>query len=298
MGSVTVNEVIRPVGMGAGEAAQRLVRVVQDGGQHSVGATSANTFQFARTYRPTWALVLGIVLLPVFGLGLVFFFVKRSETWVAQLAEDHNGPKVTLSGSISSDAVLAVRKALTTGGAGTQPAAPAPPAAIPGANAVTAGQDHLAFAPISSVPGPAGGSAVNLALLFDPEESDTATVLRDSKDQRSRPPTLVFDTGERVVASAFGLVGRDPSPRPGEPVPQLVKITDPERSVSKTHLAFWFDGAALWVADRHSTNGAWLRINDEQQDLSSGERVRAPVGAAVQFGSRCFVVDSGSDGGT
>src|SRR6185312_13073045 len=48
--------------------------------------------------------------------------------------------------------------------------------------------------------------------------------------------TLSFSTGDIVEVSGSGLVGRRPITQPGEHVDQLVIVSDPGRSVSKTHL--------------------------------------------------------------
>ncbi len=74
-------------------------------------------------------------------------------------------------------------------------------------------------------------------------------------------PIFVFtlSTGESLAVSANGLLGRMPQPAPGESFAHLIVVTDPSRSVSKTHLEFGFDGEQLWVLDRNSGNGSIIR---------------------------------------
>ena len=71
--------------------------------------------------------------------------------------------------------------------------------------------------------------------------------------------TFTLSTGETLAVSANGLLGRMPQPSPGESFAHLIVVTDPTRSVSKTHLEFGFDGDQLWVLDRNSGNGSIIR---------------------------------------
>lgn len=71
--------------------------------------------------------------------------------------------------------------------------------------------------------------------------------------------TFTLSTGESLEVSANGLLGRMPQPADGEQFVHLVIVTDPSRSVSKTHLEFGFDGEQLWVLDRNSGNGSIIR---------------------------------------
>jgi len=71
--------------------------------------------------------------------------------------------------------------------------------------------------------------------------------------------TFTLSTGETLAVSANGLLGRMPQPEPGETFAHLIVVTDPTRSVSKTHLEFGFDVDLLWVLDRNSGNGSIIR---------------------------------------
>ena len=71
--------------------------------------------------------------------------------------------------------------------------------------------------------------------------------------------TFTLSTGETLAVSANGLLGRMPQPLPGESFAHLIVVTDPTRSVSKTHLEFGFDGGQPWVLDRNSGNGSIIR---------------------------------------
>jgi hypothetical protein len=103
--------------------------------------------------------------------------------------------------------------------------------------------------------------------------------------------SLVFSTGESIRVSGEGLVGRNPSPAPGERFDYLVQIVDPERSVSKTHLAFGVEEGELWIADRGSSNGTRVGLDlVDPVELTAGERVRVPRGTRVGIGDQWFDV--------
>lgn len=102
---------------------------------------------------------------------------------------------------------------------------------------------------------------------------------------------LAFDTGERVDVVGDGLVGRSPSAEAG--VEHVVAIDDPERSISKVHLAFGpTPDGGLWVTDRGSTNGTVLVApGGSGVVLPAGARVGAPVGSTIRFGQRSVRVE-------
>jgi hypothetical protein len=100
-----------------------------------------------------------------------------------------------------------------------------------------------------------------------------------------------FDTGERATIGTLVLVGRRPAAGVGERVTRLVAITDPSRSVSKTHLAMGEDDHGVWVADRHSTNGTTVvPPTGRLRPCPPGERIYLAPGSRVMFGERSFAV--------
>lgn len=96
-----------------------------------------------------------------------------------------------------------------------------------------------------------------------------------------------FDTGEQFVVSGFTLVGRNPEPRPGEAVKQLLALPSTDMSLSKTHAQFQVvpDGA-LVVMDRGSTNGSLLIRGGVTRELKAGKPAALRDGDAVWFGDR------------
>jgi len=107
------------------------------------------------------------------------------------------------------------------------------------------------------------------------------------------------DWGEALEAARRGLIGRAPHPvagLPGEPEPvpgpQLLRVLDPQLSVSKTHLAFGVDSQGLWIEDQNSTNGtAIVGPGGLALRCTPWQRYLVPDGARVVIGRRCFTVE-------
>ncbi|TAM67619.1 MAG: zinc ribbon domain-containing protein [Microbacteriaceae bacterium] len=104
--------------------------------------------------------------------------------------------------------------------------------------------------------------------------------------------TLTASTGERIVVTGPGLLGRRPMAQPGEAFAQLVSIADTQRSVSKTHLEFGIDTGELWVCDRYSANGTVIRLpGGVPRICEPGRRYRVQRGARVDIGDQYLDVD-------
>ncbi len=152
----------------------------------------------------------------------------------------------------------------------TGPAAPIPAASVPAASVPTAS------VPAASVP-------------FDGEDLEkTRIVGRAANGNRF---VLQFSTGESVTVFGTGLIGRNPRQEPGEFFDQLVRVLDPGRSVSKTHLEFGQESGAFWIKDRFSGNGTVLREPDAPPVRCQPERrYLVPRGSRVEIGEQFFVV--------
>lgn len=112
-------------------------------------------------------------------------------------------------------------------------------------------------------------------------------------DEAESAPRFVlqFSTGESATVSGSGLIGRSPRPEPGEFFDDLVTVSDPSRSVSKTHLEFGHEGGEFWIKDRFSGNGTVLRAPDAPVvQLVADRRYRVPRGSRVDVGEQFFVV--------
>ncbi|MFP5290617.1 MAG: FHA domain-containing protein [Actinomycetes bacterium] len=92
--------------------------------------------------------------------------------------------------------------------------------------------------------------------------------------------------GRRFPVTGRMLLGRDPAELDGWRGAELVRLVDPQRSVSKTHAAIEPDQGALLVHDLASTNGT-ERATPEGQVLpvSPGHPLRVEVGDALHLGS-------------
>ena len=102
---------------------------------------------------------------------------------------------------------------------------------------------------------------------------------------------LQFSTGESSTVYGSGLVGRNPLPEPGEYFDQLVRVIDPSRSVSKTHLEFGQTDGEFWVLDRYSGNGTIVRQPDAPPvRCLPDKRYRLARGTRVEIGEQFFIV--------
>lgn len=100
---------------------------------------------------------------------------------------------------------------------------------------------------------------------------------------------LRLDDGRDFQLDRSVLVGRDPVGQAGEQQAQLLAVTDPGRSISKTHLHLLTDGAGIWVTDRNSTNGSAVTTPDGRRTpLQPGVPAFVSPGSTVHFGDRTF----------
>lgn len=107
----------------------------------------------------------------------------------------------------------------------------------------------------------------------------------------ARAAELVFDDGLRLEVRGPGLLGRSPEAAPGEAVEHLYRIEDAARQLSKTHLAFGIDEAGVWIADRGSSNGTFVRTESGAiLALEAGKRTWLAPGHVVEIGDKTFTV--------
>jgi len=99
---------------------------------------------------------------------------------------------------------------------------------------------------------------------------------------------IELSDGRIVTVARTAFVGRNPT---GDGDAQLVRMVDPGRSVSKTHLQVGVTEGGVWVVDRGSTNGTLVTLADGQQIVcGTARRVRVPLGATVSFGDCSLTV--------
>jgi len=142
---------------------------------------------------------------------------------------------------------------------------------------------------------PASATPATTAVDADDDIDDDIDDLERTRIVR-RPETgerfvLQFSTGESVMVFGSGLVGRNPLLQPGEPLDQIVVISDPSKSVSKTHLEFGQEQGSFWVNDRFSANGTIVREPETPaRRCEPGRRYRIVRGTRVDIGEQFFIV--------
>ena len=190
------------------------------------------------------------------------------------------------------------------------PPAPTGPAAALGAGAGSPPAPAVGAGFISSVPwetpapAPAASAPAAPAAMPPvppppavPEAAPAAAIDEGPTVARTALPragaTLVMDTGQRIALVApRTLLGRAPvAVSPWEEA-DTVPVTDPDRSISKTHLAVLLDGDRLSVRELGSTNGsAVVAADGARTTLLMGQDVAVPDGARVELGDRSFTVE-------
>ncbi|QIX25733.1 FHA domain-containing protein [Nocardioides sp. JQ2195] len=181
------------------------------------------------------------------------------------------------------------------------PSSPGQPPPHPGAQQASPPPPrHDGSGVIGAVPGrhagppPRSSGSSTRATTGQPTGQPAGQPAGQRRAQPSRPPItwrVTFDTGESFVVEGLGLVGRQPSGRPGEPVRHVVPLRSDDMSISKTHAQFHIasDGA-LVVIDRGSTNGSLLLRKGVSRELSAGRPTTLVDGDRVCFGDRQMTV--------
>lgn len=174
--------------------------------------------------------------------------------------------------------------------------AQAPPAwapASPIADETVVEVDHEAAAaqPAPAAPAPASEIDDRTIRRVEVVEDDDLEATRARPPARAAAAVLAFDSGERFAIAGAALIGRNPSPSPGEVVEHLLPIADDTRSVSKTHLLIAV--APLAAVDRASTNGSSVVRAGAEHALEPGRPFALVPGDVVRFGDRTVVVEGG-----
>ena len=303
---IRVDEVVPCAVSGTGEALDRLLAAVSSTGEYQAVQVAPDRLQFARTFRPTWAIVSGCVTVWLALVGVFFFFVKTTETCLAVIESDHRGTRIRLVGRLSSATLATIRTSL---GSGRSDAAtsgesighpvptafdvrPVGPAPVVGATVLDApGRPPTFTGSLAEIQTPPTGAPSPLFSAAGDAEHDADSTVLHPRGATGRPsagaPIALLDDGSQIELSANNLIGRDPV-ADGQPGPtQLLPIDDPTRSVSKTHLAVSFRDRSWWVTDMHSTNGVDLVWPDERVErLQPGTPTAVRAGVSVRFGER------------
>ena len=105
------------------------------------------------------------------------------------------------------------------------------------------------------------------------------------------PFNLVFSTGERAQIVGRGLIGRMPVAPANEICDHLIVVSDPSKTVSKTHLRVEALAEGLMVTDLDSANGTVVSMPGiAAERLARHERVILMSGATVGIGDQSFTI--------
>lgn len=166
------------------------------------------------------------------------------------------------------------------------PSPGAPPSAAPPRRPVPS-----TSAPAATPPAARTSVRAQRADPLDDDHEDVEATRIVSQRRNGDRFILQFSTGESFTVYGTGLIGRNPQPEPAEYFDQLIRVMDPSRSVSKTHLEFGQDSGAFWIKDRFSGNGSIVREPDAEAIRCQPERrYRLVRGSRVDIGEQFFVV--------
>lgn len=168
--------------------------------------------------------------------------------------------------------------------AATEPASESPPA-VPSQVSVPSHDPNQWRPPSAPRPVP----QASVPAVAHPDDDLDRTRMRPGAARAEAVLRIRIDDGQDVQLGGTVLLGRNPAPQPGEATQQLLPVSDPGRSISKTHLHLRVDGDGVWVTDRNSTNGSAVTTPDGLQTrLQPGVAVFVRPGSTVHFGDRSF----------
>jgi len=126
------------------------------------------------------------------------------------------------------------------------------------------------------------------------EEDQTIVVARRPKAEW----VLRLPSGDAVPVDRPLLIGRNPSASAGDPDARLVRIDDPGRTVSRTHvLVVPEPGAGILLRDVSSANGIVLVSPDgRESEIASGGKLRIESPCAMVLGTVEIVIESTAEG--
>lgn len=291
--STARDQVVEVRGLGLGRASEALVRIATDHG-YLVAASGPNRFRLARTFRPMWANVCALIFAPLFGSGLFFLLVKKSEACEGIVLEDRSGVRINLTGAVDPALFVALHSTLSDPNS-VAPVVPAPTAFAPQQSFTpqqsstqqqsSPDQQPLASQPVAAshyLPTPRAANPAPASFVAPLEDDRTMTVAQLAAMRTTAAPALQFIDGRTVAVGAGLIIGRSPEADQQMPSAELFSFNDP--SLSKTHASFGVTPHGIWVRDHHSTNGTTVKLNGSTTACQPGARVDVPVGAAVVIG--------------
>jgi hypothetical protein len=245
-------------GRGIGAASETLVLLGQRCG-YTVGPIGPGTFRLERATRPGWATALAIVLMPLFGLGLLFLRIRDRESIVVTIHEERSGTTARVVGFIDPEIFAALSAPQpATSGDGTS------------AGSVPEGEPTLSHplpqATMASKPG------LSTVVVDDVAATVTRRVIAQSSVAELEPSwSIVIPGGGHRPLRRPTIVGRDPVCEEGE---DPLAIDD--RSLSNSHVRLIPSSRGVLLTDLFSTNGTSLRTTGSTRNCEPGTLVVAP----------------------
>lgn len=127
-----------------------------------------------------------------------------------------------------------------------------------------------------------------------PVETVVDDATRASVGRRSAPAwRLTLPDGQQMLVEKTTLVGRDPAHSAQWPQAVLLPVSDPGKTISKTHAALELTaGGQLIVHDLDSTNGVFLEYSaDDEVTVEPGTPGLVEHGAALSLGEYTVTVE-------
>lgn len=186
---------------------------------------------------------------------------------------------------------------------------PTPPTQATAPTATAPSSDYIGSTPWSNSDSDASASepaATEQPLSFSPHSSSYSTnqqasdssLSQDDADDRTQlgvrydTARVTFDTGVTYPFGGTIVLGRNPLAPASHPTASPVPVDDPQRTVSKTHVALTATREGVLVEDLHSTGGTVIvRADGEETPVLPGTPVQACAGDTVRYGQRSVVID-------
>jgi len=290
---------------------QQILVLLEAQPAYRTSSASLDRMSFARTYRPTWAIVAAI-LLAVTGIGLLLLLVRSTEGFTCAIDDDHAGVRLRLHGRVERLLLAALRElpdarlapvpaGLPTNvpvATGEPPTGTSSPWLLGSARVACETPGSVAPSPVvetgseREVP-PTG--VLHAVLDASVKPASTPLHLDESTRMVERGPrpsnhgaatsgrwVIRLDGVELIEVGAGLLLGRNPAAGEGEGSARLVPVAD--QSVSKTHAEIGVDGSGAWVVDHHSTNGTRVIDLTGERVAVPGEREPLTNGAVLRLG--------------
>ena len=169
--------------------------------------------------------------------------------------------------------------------------------------------DYIGSTPWSNSDSDASASepaATEQPLSFSPhsysystnQQASDSSLSQDDADDRTQlgvrydTARVTFDTGVTYPFGGTIVLGRNPLAPASHPTASPVPVDDPQRTVSKTHVALTATREGVLVEDLHSTGGTVVvRADGEETPVLPGAPVQACAGDTVRYGQRSVVIN-------